>query len=116
MIHSRHRRRFHNHFLQVGIVRFIYEMAMGMVQFIYGMAMGMVRFIYGMAMGMVRFIYEMVMGMVQFVCEIMKGMDQSARDRIRFILSVSDNEASARTVSAWKTRVAIHFPISSTNP
>ena len=58
--------------------------------------------------GMVLFMNEMV-GMVQSVCEIMKGMDQSARDQIRFILSVSDNKASAKTITEQKTRVARYF-------
>ena len=78
------------------------------------MVMGMAQFGNGMEMVMVRSVCEIMEDMVQFVCEMIKGMDQSARDRIRFILSVSDNKASARTVAAWKTVLANHFPISST--
>ena len=80
------------------------------------MAMGMVPSICEMAMGMVQSVCEMEMGMVQSVCEIMKGMDQSVRDRIRFILSVSDNNALARNVAAWHTGLAIRFAILSAVP
>ena len=87
----------------------------GTVRFENGMEMGMVRFGNEMV-GMVQFGNGMEVVMVQSMCEVMKGMDQSVRDRIRFILSVSDNKVSARAITEQKIRVVIHFSISLSKP